>query len=113
MAEVIYISGPMTGYPGFNYDTFRKAELYLKEHGKTVVSPVILEEEDTGMPWLPLYGPYEYYLKQSLVRLLQCNAICMLPGWQLSTGACLERELAVKLKYTIYETQYEAVGITE
>ena len=101
--EVIYISGPMTGYPNFNREAFTKAKIRLIGQGKEVVSPVLLEQDDEGRTWKPLQGKWEYYLKIALSRMLHCNAIVMLSGWQESKGARLERYLAETLGYKIYE----------
>ena len=101
--EVIYISGPMTGYPNFNREAFTKAKIRLIGQGKEVVSPVLLEQDDEGRTWKPLQKKYSYYLKISLSKMLSCNAIVMLPGWEQSKGAKVERYLAEALGYKIYD----------
>ena len=101
--EVIYISGPMTGYPNFNREAFVKAEMCLIGKGKEVVSPSLVEQDDEGQTWKPLQGKYSYYLKIALQKMLRCNAIVMLDGWQDSKGARVERYLAEALGYKIYE----------
>jgi len=101
--EVVYISGPMTGYPNFNREAFVKAEMNLIGKGKEVVSPSLLEQDDEGMLWKPLQGRWEHYLKIALSKMLLCNAIVMLPGWEQSKGAKLERYIAEVLGYKIYE----------
>ena len=101
--EVIYISGPMTGYPNFNREAFVRAEMCLIGKGKEVVSPSLVEQDDEGMTWKPLQGKWEYYLKIALIKMLHCNTIVMLPGWQDSKGARVERYLAETLGFKIYE----------
>jgi len=107
--EVIYISGPMTGYPNFNREAFVKAEMNLIGKGKEIVSPSLTEQDDEGMPWKPLRGKWEYYFKIALIKMLHCNAIVMLDGWRYSLGARIERFLAKILKYKIYESIEEVV----
>lgn len=107
--EVIYISGPMTGLPSFNREAFVKAEKILQEKGKEAVSPSLAEQDDEGMTWEPLRGKYSYYLKIALIKMLHCNAIVMLPGWENSKGAKVERYVAEALGYKVYES-IEEVG---
>lgn len=38
----VYIAGPMTGLPEFNYPTFFAAEEYLRSHGAKVMNPAVL-----------------------------------------------------------------------
>ena len=102
--EVIYISGPMTGHPNFNREAFVKAEMNLIGTGKEAVSPSLVDQDDEGKTWKPLQGKWEYYLKIALSKMLRCNAIVMLPGWQESKGARVERYLAETLGYKIYDT---------
>jgi len=102
--EVIYISGPMTGYPNFNREAFVKAEMNLIGKGKEIVSPSLLEQDIEGRKFKTLEEAWMYYMKTALIKLLHCNAIVMLDGWSDSKGARLERYLAETLGYKIYES---------
>jgi hypothetical protein len=90
----IYISGPMTGLPEFNYPAFNAAAAALRASGLDVVNPA---EKD-----LPLGLPWATYLRHDLVDLIGCEAIVMLPGWLDSKGACLERHVAEALGMPVY-----------
>lgn len=90
----IYISGPMTGIEAFNFPAFHAAAADLRALGLDVVSPAELCP-DAGMPWA-------WYLRRDLAALLDCEAVAMLPGWQDSKGACLERHVAEALGMPIY-----------
>jgi hypothetical protein len=94
--EVIYISGPMTGYPNFNRNAFDEVEKYLISKGKEVVSPVLSDQISGKLTW-------KSCMRKSLQKLLHCNSIVMLPGWRESRGAKMERYLAEMLEYVIYE----------
>lgn len=90
----IYISGPMTGLPEYNYPAFNTAAAALRAAGFDVANPA---EKD-----LPLGLPWVTYLRRDLVDLLDCEAVALLPGWQDSKGACLERHVAEALGMPIY-----------
>lgn len=97
-----YIAGPMTGIPEFNYPAFKAAAAVLRARGVEVLSPT----EHTGDVPPDDYThekPYGYYLRRSLRMLLDCDAAVFLPGWEMSRGARLEREIAVALDMPISE----------
>lgn len=92
----VYISGPMTGLPEFNYPAFKQVTEHLRKLNWTdlhVECPTeIIAHPDNG-------DSYEDCLREALWKLLRCNVIVTLPGWQKSTGAQLEYEIAVKLGF--------------
>ncbi len=92
----IYIAGPMTGHPDFNYATFRNAAARLREAGHDVVNPAELHGNDFDRP-------FDYYLRRDLAALLTCEAIALLPDWPASRGATLERRVALGLDMPIFE----------
>lgn len=98
-----FISGPMTGYEDFNYPAFHEVARKLAERGELFYSPAHhpvmgyeLEppEPEEAMSW-------EYYMRESLKMLLECDSILMLPGWEDSRGSSIEREIADVLKMPI------------
>lgn len=91
---MIYISGPMTGCPGLNFETFDRAAEKLRAAGFEVLNPAELNP-DPDMPW-------DQCLRRDIVALMDCDSIVMLPGWARSKGACLEFHVAVQLGMTIY-----------
>ena len=98
MKKVIYIAGPMSGIPDFNYPAFNAAEQQLLEHGWTVLNPVSSEQENTGdyqqQPWV-------WYLTRAIRLLTFANSVALLPGWENSKGAKLEKHVAENLGYDI------------
>lgn len=94
MSKHIYLAGPMTGWPGHNFDTFRKAAERLKTAGWIVVNPA---ENFGGRTDLPR----ETYMRTDVATLARCDAIALLPGWQESRGAKVEyllaREMGLKI----------------
>lgn len=91
-----YIAGPMSGLPDFNYPSFEAAARALRDEGVDVLSP---HEVDTGgeqRDWV-------WYMRETLAMLLRCDAVILLPGWQYSRGAKLEKYVAEALGMTITE----------
>lgn len=88
----VYLAGPMTGYPEHNYPQFKMAAARLREAGIAVVSPAELHDGDTTRP-------REYYIRRDLLALLESDieAVVVLPGWQESSGAQLELEVAFEV----------------
>jgi nucleoside 2-deoxyribosyltransferase len=86
----IYIAGPMTGRPDFNFPAFHAAAARLRRAGWQVVNPA---ENFGGRTDLPRAT----YLRADIVLLAQCDAIALLPGWDGSAGATLEAIIAVEL----------------
>ena len=91
----VYISGPMSGLPNYNYGAFFAAENLLKSQGKEVLNPAKHFGGDQGRP------RSEYIRADVAVLLRKATAIYMLPGWQNSADARLEREIAIQLEYDI------------
>lgn len=88
----IYIAGPMTGHPQLNFPAFHAAANQLRADGWRVANPADNGGDD---------APYEEYLRRGLRMLLDCQAICLLPGWPTSHGARLEERVARSLKLRV------------
>ena len=98
----IYIAGPMTGMPEFNYPAFREAAQRLRNAGMTVVSPVeIGEKYGTAEEINAVPAKLENLILEELDALATCDAIYLLPGWQRSAGTRNELRLALSLKLEI------------
>ena len=92
----LYLAGPMSGLPNFNYDLFGLATLMLRERGHEVHSPHEGHDKDPGEE------DYSYYLISGIEKLLRCDAIVLLPGYEASKGAILELHIAIKCKMAVY-----------
>lgn len=89
MIPIIYIAGPMTGLPEFNYPTFVATAQKLRRAGFTVLSPT-----ENG---LPPSAPWERHMRRDLRLLLDCQGVAVLEGWGASKGALLEVSVAQAL----------------
>ncbi len=76
----IYIAGKITGVDNYK-EIFGEAEARLKKMGFTVMNPAILP-----------YPGFEHneYMQICLTMIDVCDAVCLLDGWEESTGACME-----------------------
>jgi len=100
----VYLAGPMTGIPQFNFPAFDAVAADLREHGYEVVSPAELddpEDRETALasPDGSMAGGHGATQKTwgdflaRDVKLLAdggIEAIFVLPGWERSRGARLE-----------------------
>lgn len=88
----VYVAGPMTGYPEFNYPAFAEASARLRALGYVVVSP-----HEINPPELGFDHPWGWYMRRDIVALLDVDAVVVLPGWETSKGAKLETDIAAAL----------------
>lgn len=94
----LYVAGPMRGIPEFNFPAFAEAAAGLRRCGHDVVSP---HEKDlkvdgfdpTRVETLEALDLAET-MRWDLRTILDCDGIVMLPGWERSQGARLERIVA-------------------
>ncbi len=88
----IYIAGPMSGLPEFNYPAFRAAARYLRGRGWYVVNPA-----DINADAVEAQRPWADCMRLDIAELVKCQTVYMLPGWETSQGATLEHHLARRL----------------
>ncbi len=92
----IYVAGPMSGLPEFNFPMFQKAVDVLREADPDweVISPheldVVWGSQEKKWTW-------RRYMERDLAILIHCDAIALLPGWITSKGARLEAHVAREL----------------
>lgn len=98
MKNKVYIAGPMTGYPDYNYQAFIAAASQFRHKGFEVICPPELNEEEETLDNHPTY-----YLRKDIVKLLECNGIHLLDGWHESRGACVEAAIALTLGYDFFD----------
>ena len=82
----IYIAGPMTGRPQFNYPAFHQAAALLRTAGHVVINPA----ENPA----PTCGSWLGYMRMSVAQVASVDYVVMLPGWVFSKGARIEYLLA-------------------
>jgi len=107
----IYIAGPMTGIPQFNFGEFYKAQAHFEALGYNVFNPAEKDNEKHGeeFGWNSPDGDpktiadkYGFNLRETLGMDLEfickeADAIYMLKGWEKSSGANAEHKTAIAL----------------
>ena len=91
----IYIAGPMSGLPDFNYPAFHAAAAVLRAQGHHVKNPA----ENPA----PTCGTWQGCMRMSLRQLAACDCLCMLPGWRASRSARIEHGLALDLDLEVVD----------
>jgi Domain of unknown function (DUF4406) len=94
----IYIAGPMTGHPYFNYPAFNREADRLRALGYQVENPA----ENPEPPCKTWTG----YMRMALAQLVKCDAIVLLPKWEMSRGALLEHKVAGSLGLAVWKAGY-------
>lgn len=97
----IYLSGPMTGLPDYNYPTFHRVTSQLRQSGHRVYNPAEFPHDG---------DPKDFPIRKAFASY--CNFICLeactvvlLPGWKHSKGALAEHQLALNCGIDIIEWQ--------
>ncbi len=83
-AEVVYLSGPMSGLPDFNKPNFWMMEHILKQTSCIVKSPAHYDHDYT----------YEWAMREGFRMIIDSQVIVMLLGWEKSEGAKAELKMA-------------------
>jgi hypothetical protein len=90
---VVYIAGPMSGWPQYNYPTFWYAASRFRAHGFKVLNPAEL----------PKLDDWSSYMREGIKMVAQASHIFLLEHWRRSRGARLEFALARNLGLGITE----------
>lgn len=85
----------MTGLPDLNFPAFHAAAALLREQGHEVINPAEINADPT-MGWAAC-------MRSDIAALVTCDAVVLLPGWQASRGATLERHIALALGMDVSE----------
>lgn len=79
----VYIAGPMTGLPDFNYPAFFAAEKALREAGCEPINPARTQGREGCETW-------QDFMRAALRDIADADGIALLPGWHNSRGAAME-----------------------
>lgn len=90
----VYIAGPMSGIEDYNIPAFNLAAAKWRAQGWHVENPGEFGEHD-DWTWMD-------YMVRDLPLLMRCDAIAMMPGWQKSKGAQLEKLVAEYLGFPVF-----------
>lgn len=94
---ILYLAGPMTGYPEFNFPAFDEAAAELRAVGYEVINPA---EVDRALGFDPRsedeYTDENYHaaMRRDIPLVMKADGVALLPGWRASRGANLEHDVA-------------------
>lgn len=83
----LYIAGPMSGLPAFNYPAFHMAEAHLQALGYDTLNPARNPKQDS----------WEGYMRAAIAQIVQADGIAFLAGAGNSRGALIEMRLGREL----------------
>ncbi|UIW13283.1 nucleoside deoxyribosyltransferase [Arthrobacter phage Crewmate] len=94
----LYLAGPMTGYPRWNFDAFLAGASALRRAGFDVLCPAEADLAEGFDPDAPAHHFTREHLLAALRRdaemVLSSDGVALLDGWRHSKGALAERALA-------------------
>lgn len=96
--RMLYLSGPMTGFPEFNRQAFEDAAYRLRSYGYHVINPHELPEPEVeGFAGeMELWAEYLARDLWLFAKTSRPDALVVLPGWETSRGSMLEVAFAKK-----------------
>ena len=96
---IAYVAGPYSGNIEGNIRVARAVSILLWEQGYTVFCPhtnTAHFEKDCKCTW-------DDIMQGNLEMLLECDVLVLLPKWENSRGARIERGYAMSLGLPVYE----------
>lgn len=102
--HTVYVSGPMSGIENLNYPLFYHIDKRLVAGGYRVLNPADNRVENKTGDEL-----YQEFMRLALKQLLESDSMVLLPGWQNSKGAVMEKTVADMIGINTFElTEIEA-----
>ena len=113
MTKAIYIAGPMRGIPLWNFPEFDRAAASLRLRGWTVFNPAE-HDRDEGLdtndyPKTPAWFTLEKALQWDFARIIEAGNICLLDGWEESSGAAKELRVAEDVGAKVWRLEGETL----
>lgn len=111
---VVYIAGPMRGYPKFNFPAFDEARDYVRTLEKyNVISPADIDREEKLDLDDSVEVPeniFQLCMKRDLDIVAGAHAIFLLKGWEKSAGANNELFVANACGVEVWQASYDLDG---
>lgn len=94
----LFISGPMTGLPNYNFDRFNEVEAEIRGGNPRIeiVNPVTICRRFKKELVLSDKRVFDAMIAEQQKEERTCNAILLLDGWQKSKGVRLELKTAIE-----------------
>lgn len=102
--KIVYLSGPISGRPYYEYqDEFREWETICENNGLVVLNPAKNPKGLTAAD----------YMRISLAQVEAADAIVLLPNWQNSKGAKIEKAYAEYIGKRVFFCKFASVDSTK
>ena len=98
----VFLSGPMTGYPGYNFQRFNLVEKQLTDAGIECVNPVHICKKYKEEHVLADKAVFDRMIAEEQEAERKCDVILLLDGWQMSKGVRLELKIALEMDMQIF-----------
>jgi hypothetical protein len=86
-----YVAGKMSGLPIDNVkEKFNYVANKLIQKGYHVINPLKMADHNDQKSW-------DESVRLEIKKMLECDEVHLLPDWQESRGAMLERDIALRL----------------
>lgn len=104
----IFLSGPMTGYPHYNFARFDELATEFRRLGFEVVNPAEIGRKFDMKKVAKSQDLYYQMTEEVQSKERTCNAIFLMNGWERSVGVRLELKTAIDNAFTILvESNFE------
>lgn len=94
--KTVFISGPMTGKPGYNFKAFDEWERRINEAGGGAVNPARISRQYKAEKILEHGEEFKEMVERQLAELYGCDTILLLDGWEKSSGVRAELKAALE-----------------
>jgi len=102
----VYLAGPLTGKPYFNFLQFDAYKARLEIAGLKVISPADIDREYGFDPFVSMTKnnpKREDCITRDVDAITKSDAVVLMPGWKKSSGSMAEVATAIFLNKPVYE----------
>jgi hypothetical protein len=103
----------MRGIPRWNFDEFDRVAKLLRTAGWQVFNPAEHDRaeglDENDYPELPDWFTLEKALQWDFARIIEAGNICLLDGWETSSGAAKELRVAEDIGARVWRAQGETL----
>ena len=111
--KAMYVAGPMRHIPRWNFDEFDRVTQRLRSAGWVVHNPAEHDRkgglDPNDYPVLPEWFALEEALQWDFAKIIEAGNICLLDGWENSTGAAKELRVAEDIGAKVWRCQGETL----
>jgi hypothetical protein len=101
---LVYLSGPMTAKDGHTIESNVAIGVEALVACLKAGVPAFCPHLSGGFPSCWQLIDWETWIAYDLAVIDRCTAMIMLPRWQTSQGACVEREYALSLGMMVFDS---------